>query len=103
MFCPRSVALLLYSSPSLTLPFLHPQNTWNPGPHGPLLAHLDAHFSTCYPQLEKQIPIFLNSEDFDLQETVLLPEDLVSADEVFLCNSVRGLQRVEIIDNPVRF
>ena len=45
----------------------------------------------------------LNSRDFDLRETVLLPEDLVCADEVFLCNSVRGLQRVKIIDNPVRF
>ena len=56
-FCPRSVALLLYSSPSLTLPFYIPKTPGNPGPHGPLLAHLDPHFSTCYPQLEKQIPI----------------------------------------------
>ena len=26
----------------------------------PLLAHLDPHFSTCYPQLEKKILIFTN-------------------------------------------
>ncbi len=55
---PSFRALLLHSSPSPTLPFLHPQNTRKPGPHGPLWAHLDPHFSTCYPQLEKQIPIF---------------------------------------------
>ncbi len=41
-----------------------------------------------------------NSPEFDLRETVLHPEDLASADEVFLCNSVRGLQPVEIVDNP---
>ena len=51
LFCPHSVTLLLHSSPSPTLPFLHPQNTRSPDPH----------FSTCYPQLEKQIPIFNNS------------------------------------------
>ncbi len=45
----------------------------------------------------------LSSRDIALRETVLSPEDLVSADEVFACNSVRGLQRVEIVDNPVRF
>ena len=44
-----------------------------------------------------------DSRDFDLRETVLHPEDLAAADAVFLCNSVRGLQRVEIIDSPSRF
>ena len=44
-----------------------------------------------------------NSRDFYLQETVLHPEDLVSADEVFLCNSVRGLQRVEMVESPSSF
>ena len=44
-----------------------------------------------------------NSRNFGLRETVLYPEDLAAADEVFLCNSVRGLQRVEIIDSPSRF
>ena len=58
LVCPHSVALLLHSCPSPTLPFLHPQNTRPSGPHGSLLALLDAHFRTGYPQLEKQIPIF---------------------------------------------
>ncbi len=57
LFCPHSVALLLRSCPSPTLPLLHPRNTRPSGPHGSLLAHLDPHFRTCYPQLEKQIPI----------------------------------------------
>ncbi len=58
LVCPHSVALLLHSSPSPMLPFFASQNTRHPGPHGPLLAHLDPYFSTCYPHLEKQILIF---------------------------------------------
>ena len=45
----------------------------------------------------------LDSREIAIQERVLYPEDLASADEVFLCNSVRGLQRVEIVDGPSRF
>ena len=44
----------------------------------------------------------LNSRNIALQEKVLHLEDLGSADAVFLCNSVRGLQRVEIVDNTCR-
>ena len=56
----RCLVAALVSLPHASL--LTSQNTRYPGPHGPLLAHLDAHFSTCYPQLEKQIPILLSSQ-----------------------------------------
>ena len=38
LVCPHSVVLLLHSSPSPTLPFLHPQNTWKPGGNPALMA-----------------------------------------------------------------
>ena len=44
-----------------------------------------------------------NSRDFGLRETVLHREDLAAADEVLLCNSVRGLQRVEMVESHSAF
>ena len=41
----------------------------------------------------------LDSQEIAIEERVLYPEDVASADEVFLCNSVRGLQRVELADD----
>ena len=52
----RCLVAALVSLPDASL--LTSSNTRPSGPHGSLLAHLEAHFSTGYPQLEKQIPIF---------------------------------------------
>ena len=45
----------------------------------------------------------LESQDMHLQERVLYSKDVFCADEVFLCNSVRGLQKVEIVNDFSRF
>ncbi len=41
----------------------------------------------------------LDSQEIAIEERVLYPADFASADEVFLCNSVRCLQRVELVDD----
>ena len=38
----------------------------------------------------------MDEKSFSLEERVLMPEDLSQADEVFLCNALRGMVKVEI-------
>ena len=57
LFCPHSVVLLLHSSPSPTLPFLHPKTPDTPTLMGPCWPSLTLISVLATLQLEKQIPI----------------------------------------------
>jgi para-aminobenzoate synthetase/4-amino-4-deoxychorismate lyase len=41
--------------------------------------------------------ILLEDIDFDANERVLFPEDLFRAEEILLCNSLRGAMKAELI------
>ena len=52
-FAPFSLPCRCSRLPPPTLPSFHPNTDWQRHPNGPLMAHLDSHFTPCSAPLEK--------------------------------------------------